>query len=121
MKTKTQTAASILAFSLAALASGAALADWPVEGQYSVYHLASEHNASVGQAGPAGPASIPGLQVVADWPVESAYSVYHLAATQDKAAAAQAGRVGPSALDGAFAAPANVELWNSIYDRSANF
>lgn len=123
MKTQLRTTASIITFSLLAGVSGAALADWPTESQFSVYHLASVHSAasSQGQAGRAGPASIPGLQVVADWPVESAYSVYHLASLNNQAGASQAGRAGPGTLDGSVAAPANIELWNSIYDSNARF
>lgn len=123
MKTQLRTAASVLAFSLLAGVSGAALADWPTESQFSAYHLASIHNAasSQGQAGRAGPANISGLQGVADWPTESAYSAYHLASLNNQAGASQAGRAGPGTLDGSVAVPANIEIWHSIYDSSAGF
>lgn len=86
---------------------------WSGDLRYSVYHIAAENAAmgtdsgmASGQAGRAGPESLPMGKADTDitaWPSDTRYSVYHIAAEFEasKASAAmsgQAGRAGPESL-----------------------
>lgn len=100
--------------------------------RYSVYHIAAENDAmhsaasmSSGQAGRAGPESVPMGKTgddMAAWSGDLRYSVYHIAAEYDAAKAAgamsgQAGRAGPETLPGGRIESANVsDIRFSIYD-----
>lgn len=90
---------------------------WSGDEGYSLDQLAADFAAAstitgteAGQAGRAGPESVPMMSSTASegvaWPLEHRYSVYHLAAELEAAKAAgmdtgQAGRAGPESLPAA--------------------
>lgn len=102
--------------------------------RYSVYHIAAENDAmrsgsgmEAGQAGRAGPESVPMGKTSGDllaWPEDTRYSVYHIAAEYDAAKKAgllsgQAGPAGPETLSkGRIVSDDVSDIRFSIYDDS---
>ncbi|MBN8442423.1 MAG: hypothetical protein J0M28_12110 [Thauera sp.] len=105
---------------------------WSGDLRYSAYHIAAENDAmradtsmSSGQAGRAGPESLPMGKTTDDmaaWQNDLRYSVYHIAADYDAAKASgamsgQAGRAGPETLPGGRIEAVNAsDIRFSIYD-----
>jgi len=109
------TLAAIALLGLSGTASGGGLADsdrFSGDLRYSIYHIAAENDAmkaagmESGQAGRAGPESLPmgkGDTDITAWPSDTRYSVYHIAAEYEASKAStamsgQAGRAGPESL-----------------------
>ena len=107
-------AVALCGLSTSALGGGMNDADrWSGDLRYSVYHIAAENDAALkegamasGQAGRAGPESLPVGKTDSDitaWPSDTRYSVYHIAAERDaekkaSAMSGQAGRAGPETV-----------------------
>lgn len=131
----TLAASALLGISAGALAAGTDYdaSRWSGDLRYSVYHVAAEYEATkaaaameAGQAGRAGPTSIPVARTGPDsdaWSGDLRYSVYHIAAEYAAAKAAgtlssgQAGPSGPQSLINGRIEPSHgSDIRFSIYD-----